>query len=45
MFGKSIPFNNDISSDIKKVMCHYKMGSYLGHMNHGHKMMQKCKAG
>jgi hypothetical protein len=45
MFGKSLPLNNDTSSSNKKVMCRYQMGLYLGHMNHGHKIMKKCKAG
>jgi hypothetical protein len=43
MFGKSLPFNNDTSSSNKMVMCCYQMGLYLGHMNHGHKMLQKMQ--
>jgi hypothetical protein len=41
MFGKSLPLNSDTSSSSKNIMCRYQMGSYLGHMKHGHKIMQK----
>jgi hypothetical protein len=44
MFGKSLPLNNDTSSNNEEVCVTKKMGSYLGHMNRGHRMMQKCKA-
>jgi hypothetical protein len=42
MFSKSLPFNNDTSNCTKKVVCNYKMGLYLRHMNCSHRNIQMC---